>query len=68
MFVVKIPSGARDGDPYDAYAMAEEYEMKQADKKEKAEKAAAEKERKIAADKKAREARAAARAKHKAEN
>lgn len=68
VFVVKIPSGSRDGDPYDAYAMAEEYEMKQADKKEKAEKAAAEKERKIAADKKAREARAAARAKHKAEN
>ena len=32
----KIPVGSRDGDPYDGYAMAEDYAMKKAEKAEKA--------------------------------
>ena len=41
VFVVKVPTGSRDGEAYDAYGLAQEYTMKQAEKKEKAEKAAA---------------------------
>ena len=33
----KVPTGSRDGDAYDGYSMAEDYEMKQAEKKAKAE-------------------------------
>ena len=40
----KVPSGSRDGDPYDGYAMAEEYALKvakrQAATEERAKKAA----------------------------
>lgn len=43
----KVPTGSRDGDAYDGYAMAEDYKMKCEDKerkaKEKAEKAAKDK-------------------------
>ena len=38
----KVPTGSRDGDAYDGYSMAEDYQMKQAEKVEKA-KAKAEK-------------------------
>ena len=31
----KVPTGSRDGDAYDGYAMAEDYQMKQAEKKRK---------------------------------
>ena len=41
---VKVPSGSRDGDAYDGYAMAEDYRLRQANKAEKA----AERERKTA--------------------
>ena len=41
---VKVPTGSRDGDAYDGYAMAEDYRMRQADKAAKA----AERERKTA--------------------
>lgn len=34
---VKVPSGSRDGDPYDGYAMAQEYAMKVAKRKRIAE-------------------------------
>ena len=44
---VKVPTGSRDGDSYDGYAMAEDYQLKLANKAAKA----AEKERKAAADK-----------------
>lgn len=47
---VKVPTGSRDGEPYDGYAMAQDYQMKQADKEAKAKKAAEEKARKIARD------------------
>ena len=60
---IKVPTGSRDGDPYDGYAMAEEYRMKQAEKKEKAEKAAKEKAAKIARDEAMRAKRAEAKAK-----
>ena len=49
----KVPTGSRDGDAYDGYAMAEDYQMKL---KEKAEKQAA-KDAKAAADKAKREAK-----------
>lgn len=54
----KIPKGSRDGEPYDGYAMAEEYKLKCEAKAEKAKVAAAKKEAKIARDAKAREAKA----------
>lgn len=52
----KIPTGANKGtEPYDGYAMAEDYEMKLKDKAEKAQKAAEAKAKKIEKDKKYRE-------------
>lgn len=50
----KVPTGSRDGDAYDGYAMAEEYQMKLVEKEEK-EKARAKKAEK---DKAKREAKA----------
>jgi hypothetical protein len=47
VLTVKVPTGSRDGDAYDGYAMAEDYQLKLANKAAKA----AEKERKAAADK-----------------
>ena len=54
VLTVKVPTGSRDGDAYDGYAMAEDYRMRQADKAAKA----AERERKTAE----RQAKAKARA------
>ena len=51
VLTVKVPTGTRDGDVYDGYAMAEDYQLKLANKAAKA----AEKERKTAADKAKRE-------------
>lgn len=51
----KVPTGSRDGDAYDGYAMAEDYKMKCEDKerkaKEKAEKAAKDKAKREAKSK-----------------
>lgn len=44
----KVPTGSRDGDAYDGYSMAEDYQMKQAEKKAKAEAKAKEAEKKKA--------------------
>ena len=44
VLTVKVPTGERGGDPYDGYAMAQDYQMRQAAKAEKA----AERERKSA--------------------
>ena len=53
VLVVKIPTGANKGtEPYDGYAMAEDYELKVRAKEEKAKKAAEEKAKKIAKDEK----------------
>ena len=58
----RVPTGSRDGDIYDGYTMAQEYEMKQKEKAEKAAKAAAAKAKKIARDEKMRAQKAAAKA------
>lgn len=63
---VKVPTGSRDGEPFDGYSLAEDFQMKQAEKKAKAEEAAKKKAEKIAKDKASREAKAAAREKAKA--
>ena len=57
----KVPTGSRDGEAYDGYAMAQDYAMKQAEKAEKAKAAAEKKAAKIAKDKAAREAKKAQR-------
>ena len=44
-FTIKVPTGSRDGDPYDGYGEAESYEM---GCKQKAEKAAADAKKKAA--------------------
>ena len=50
----KMPTGSRDGDGYDGYAMAEDYAFKCEEKRKKAEAAAEAKAKKIAKDKAAR--------------
>ena len=60
VFKVQVPSGSRDGDAYDGYAMAEDYAMKQREKAAKAAKSAEEKAKKIARDQKMREQKKAA--------
>ena len=55
-FTIKVPNGSRDGDPYDGYAEAEDYEMKQRIKREKAE-AQAKKKAEAIAKRKARQQR-----------
>ena len=53
---VKVPTGANKGtEPYDGYELATDYEMKLAEKEEKAKQKAKEKEKKIARDKELRE-------------
>ena len=61
----KVPTGSRDGDAYDGYALAEEYEMKCKEKMEKARESAKKKAEKIEHDKAVREARAKAKAERK---
>lgn len=62
----KVPTGSRDGDPYDGYAAARDYEMKLAEKAEKAKEAAAKKAAKIERDRKLREEKAKAKAEREA--
>lgn len=62
----KVPTGSRDGDAYDGYSMAEDYAMKVREQAEKAEKAKADKEKKIAKDKAMREQKAKAKAEREA--
>lgn len=61
----KVPTGSRDGDAYDGYALAQEYEMKCKEKMEKAKESAKKKAEKIEHDKAVREARAKAKAERK---
>jgi hypothetical protein len=58
----KVPTGSRDGDPYDGYSMHEDYLMKCATKEAKAKERAEAKAKKIARDKAQREAKAKAKA------
>lgn len=66
VITVKVPTGSRDGDAYDGYAMADEYRRRVAVAKEREEKAKAEKERKIARDNAMREQKAKAKAEREA--
>lgn len=50
-----IPTGSRDGDAYDGYAMAEEYKLKCEENARKAKERAEKKAKKIEVDKKRRE-------------
>lgn len=59
----KVPKGSRDGDAYDGYAMAEEYQLKCEAKTRKAAEAAKKKAEKIERDKKMRAQKAEAKAK-----
>lgn len=63
---VKVPTGSRDGEPYDGYSMAEDFTMKQAEKARKAEEAAAKKQKKMERDAKARAKKQDSKAAHKA--
>lgn len=58
---LKVPTGSREGDAYDGYAMAEDFKMKCEAKAEKTKAAAEKKAAKIERDRKAREERKAAR-------
>lgn len=60
-----IPSGSRDGEAYDGYAVAEDYSRKQAEKVVKAAEAAEKKKAKIAKDKANREKLAKSKAEYK---
>ena len=67
VIVVKVPTGANKGtEPYDPYAMKEEFDLKGKEKKAKAEKLAKAKAEKIAKDKARREAEANLKAKREA--
>ena len=57
---IKVPTGSRDGDAYDGFSMAEEYEIKCRNKAEKAKENAEKKAKKIERDKKLREQKAKA--------
>jgi len=58
----KVPTGSRDGDPYDGYAIAADYKAKCLANAEKAQKKAIAKAQKIERDRKIREAKAKAKA------
>ena len=63
---VKVPTGSRDGEPYDGYGEAESYRIATEQKAEAARVAAEKKARKIAKDEKTRAAKAEAKARHEA--
>lgn len=68
VITMKVPTGSRlDGEPYDGYAMAEDYKMKCDEKEIKAAENAKKKAEKIAKDEASRKAKAEAKAKAKAE-
>ena len=62
VITVKVPTGSRDGDPYDGYGEAQSYELSCKQKAEKAKVDAEKKAAKIAKDKAYREKQAANRA------
>lgn len=53
---IKVPTGSRDGTPYDGYELREDFVIKQNDAAERKAKADAAKQKKIERDKKLREA------------
>ena len=64
----KIPTGSRDGEPYNGYHVAEDYSLKLKVQQEKAEKARIAKEKKIARDAQIRKEKAEAKKMKKAKN
>ena len=54
---IKVPTGSRDGTPYDGYELREDYVIKQENAAERKAKADAAKAKKIERDKKLREAK-----------
>jgi len=66
VLTITIPTGSREGDPYDGYGEAESYALKTAQKEAKAKEAAIKKAAKIERDQKMRAAKAAAKAAHEA--
>lgn len=62
-----VPKGSRDGDPYDGYEMAQDYALKLAEKKAKAEETKKAKAKKAAFDKMQREKLAENKARREAE-
>lgn len=63
---IKVPTGGRDGEIYDGYALAEDYKLHCAQKAEQAKIAAEKKAAKIAKDKAERAAKAKAKAEREA--
>jgi hypothetical protein len=63
VFTVKVPTGDREGNAYDAYERAQEFAMKQKEKAEKAEADAKKKADKIARDEAMRKQKTEAKAK-----
>ena len=55
VITIKVPTGSRDGDAYDGYSMAEDWEIKCRNKAETEKKKAEAKAKKIERDKKMRE-------------
>ena len=55
----KMPTGSRDGDGYDGYAMAQDYSFKCEEKRKKEEEKRIAKEKRMERDRKAREAKKA---------
>lgn len=68
IITVKVPTGSRDGTPYDAYSEAQGYEMTQRKNAEKAAANAKKKAEKVERDKAARAAKAKAKAEAKAKD
>ena len=66
VITIKVPTGSRDGEAYDGYAVAEEYRLRVEKQRETAERLKAEKERKIARDQAMREQKAKAKAEREA--
>lgn len=63
---IKVPTGGRDGEIYDGYALADDYKLHCVQKAEAAKIAAEKKAKKIARDKAEREAKAKAKAEREA--
>ena len=58
VLTLKVPTGSRDGEEYDGYSLAEEYEIRCREKAEKAKATAEKKAKKIASDMAKRKAKA----------
>lgn len=62
VITLKVPTGTREGEPYDGYSAATDYAFHLQEKAKKAEEAKVAKAKKVERDRKAREAKAKAKA------